>query len=109
TLAYALVNISLRIMLWVAPVVVYLGRVDRVDPLRYLQLTRHVRREVIFGMIVTILNCAGSLARFGLPHPSLQALTWNSVLGTSFMVGFIEEIPYRGFMLRKFAERKDQK
>jgi CAAX protease family protein len=27
------------------------------------------------------------------------------VLGTSFLVGFIEEIPYRGFMLRKFEER----
>src|SRR5262245_58815939 len=94
TLAYAPVNISLRIVLWVAPVVVYLRRVARVDPLRYVRLTQHVRRGVIVGMVVTILNCAGSLARFGLPHPSLQALTWNSVLGTSFTVGFIEEIPY---------------
>src|SRR5262249_27967371 len=25
--------------------------------------------------------------------------------GTSFLVGFIEEIPYRGFMLQKFSER----
>ena len=25
------------------------------------------------------------------------------MLGTSFMVGFIEEIPYRGFMLQKSA------
>jgi membrane protease YdiL (CAAX protease family) len=28
-------------------------------------------------------------------------------LGTSLLVGVIEEIPYRGFMLRKFAERFD--
>ena len=34
-------------------------------------------------------------------------MTWNSVFGTSFLVGFIEEIPYRGFMLQKFAERVD--
>jgi membrane protease YdiL (CAAX protease family) len=35
----------------------------------------------------------------------MEGVTWNSVLGTSFLVGFIEEIPYRGFMLQKFAER----
>ena len=29
------------------------------------------------------------------------------MLGTSFFIGFIEEIPYRGFMLRKFGERMD--
>ena len=37
----------------------------------------------------------------------MDRLTWNSVFGTSFLVGFIEEIPYRGFMLQKFAERLD--
>ena len=44
------------------------------------------------------------LVRFGLPHPSMQLVTWHSVLGTSFLVGFIEEIPYRGFMLQKFTD-----
>jgi membrane protease YdiL (CAAX protease family) len=37
----------------------------------------------------------------------MERVTWNSVLGTSFLVGFIEEIPYRGFMLQKFGERMD--
>jgi membrane protease YdiL (CAAX protease family) len=36
---------------------------------------------------------------------SAARVTWNSIIGTSFLVGFIEEIPYRGFMLQKFAER----
>ena len=105
TLTYAIVSISLRLLIWVAPVVVYLRIVDKVDPRRYLGLTDHVRRGVIIAVVVTILNIAGSVWRFGIPHPSLHSVTWHSVLGTSFMVGFIEEIPYRGFMLRKFAER----
>jgi membrane protease YdiL (CAAX protease family) len=37
----------------------------------------------------------------------MERVTWNSVLGTSMLVGVIEEIPYRGFMLQKFAERVD--
>jgi membrane protease YdiL (CAAX protease family) len=35
----------------------------------------------------------------------MSRVTWNSVLGTSFLIGFVEEIPYRGFMLQKFAQR----
>lgn len=105
TLAYALLNISIRLLLWVTPVFLYLCRVDRVDPLEYLRLTHHVRRGVIVAAFVTLVNFAGSLARFGAPHPSMESLTWNSVLGTSFFVGFIEEVPYRGFLLQKFSER----
>lgn len=105
TLRYALVNIGLRLIIWVAPVVLYLRHVDHVDPVRYLRLWPHAGRGVGVALAVTVLNIAGSVARFGMPHPSLQSLTWNTVLGTSFMVGLIEEIPYRGFMLRKFTER----
>ena len=105
TLTYALLNISLRLLLWVVPVVLYLSHVDHVDPIEYLRLSTHRGRGVAVALIVTVLNVAGSVARFGVPHPTTQSLTWNSVLGTSLMVGFIEEIPYRGFMLPKFAER----
>ena len=91
--------------MWVAPVFVYLRFVDGVQPLEYLKLTRNVRRGLVIALVLTILNLLGSMLRFGLPHPSMQRVTWNSVLGTSFLVGFIEEIPYRGFMLQKLGER----
>jgi CAAX protease family protein len=105
TLAHALVNISFRLLLWVAPVVLYLRQVDRIEPLGYLKLRHHVARGFAGALVVSALNLAGSLVRFGIPHAGMQALTWNSALGTSFFVGFIEEIPYRGFMLQKFTER----
>jgi len=35
----------------------------------------------------------------------MERITWNSMLGTSLFVGFIEEIPYRGFMLQKIEAR----
>ena len=107
TLAYALLNIGLRLLLWVAPVLLYLRYVDGVEPFGYLGLRRHVRRGVAVAAVVTALNLIGSFARFGPPHPVAQSITWNSVLGTSFMVGFIEEIPYRGFILQKLAARVD--
>jgi membrane protease YdiL (CAAX protease family) len=105
SLSYALIHIGLRLLIWVVPVFAYLRSVERVEPLGYLRLTRHVGRGVTIGLFVTALNVAGSIARFGLPHPSMARITWNSMLGTSFFVGFIEEIPYRGFMLQQIESR----
>jgi membrane protease YdiL (CAAX protease family) len=105
TLAYAVINLTIRLLVWVAPVFAYLRYVDGVDPIRYLKLAGHVRRGLLVALALTVLNLLGSIFRFGLPHPSMQRVTWNSVLGTSFLVGFIEEIPYRGFILQKLQER----
>jgi CAAX protease family protein len=105
TFTYAALNLGFRFLYWIAPVLAYLRYVDRVNPFEYLKLTDHVRRGVIVAIVLTVLNAIGTLARFGPPHLSFQRVTWNSILGTSFAIGFIEEIPYRGFMLRKFSER----
>jgi CAAX protease family protein len=107
TLAYAVLNLAFRFLFWIAPVLLYLRFVDGVDPFEYLKLRHHVRRGVVVALVLTAINVAGTFARFGPPHLSMGRVTWNSVLGTSFFVGFIEEIPYRGFMLQKFGERME--
>ncbi|MGE5813806.1 MAG: lysostaphin resistance A-like protein, partial [Acidobacteriota bacterium] len=90
---------------WVAPVILYLRYFDRVEPLEYLKLTGHVHRGLVVGFVLTAINFLLLFARFGTPHPATDRVTWNSVFGTSMLVGFIEEIPYRGFILQKFTER----
>jgi membrane protease YdiL (CAAX protease family) len=107
TLAYAVFQLGIRMGLWLAPVWFYLRYIDRVDALDYLKLKHHVARGLLTGIGLTALNVAGTIARFGLPHPTMERVTWNSMLGTSLLVGVIEEVPYRGFMLRKFTERMD--
>ena len=107
TLAYALANLSIRVLVWIVPVFLYLRYVDGVEPLRYLKLTGDVRRGITVAAALTLVNVLGTALRFGLPHPTLERVTWNSVLGTSLLVGFIEEIPYRGFILQKLNERVD--
>ena len=104
TLRYAIINISIRLAVWVLPVFLYLIYVDGVNPFEYLKLKRHWKRGVIIGVLLSVINLLGTTIRFGLPHPTAQSLTWNSVIGTSILIGFIEEIPYRGFMLQKFTE-----
>src|SRR5262245_27933276 len=105
TLTYAAISLTFRFLYWIAPVLLYLRYVDGVNPFEYLKLRGHVRRGVIVAVALTVINVIGTFARFGAPHLSMTRVTWHSILGTSLSVGFIEEIPYRGFMLQKFGER----
>ena len=107
TLSYALINIVFRLLIWVLPVFGYLRYIDNVNVLDYLQLKQFWRRGVIVGLTVSVINFLGTMARIGPPAWSSAHITWNSVLGTSILVGVFEEIPFRGFMLRKLQERFD--
>jgi membrane protease YdiL (CAAX protease family) len=105
TLRYALVNVSIRLLVWVLPVFLYLRYIDRLDPIDYLKLKENWTRGLTIGIVLSLINFFGSMIRFGAPHPITQSLTWNSVISTSFLIGFIEEVPYRGFILQKLNER----
>ena len=105
TLRYALVNVTIRLLVWVLPVFLYLIYVDGLNPIEYLRLRKNWQRGLIIGIVLSVINFLGSMARFGIPHLSAASFTWNSIISTSFLIGFVEEIPYRGFMLQKFTER----
>ena len=105
TLGYALLTFLSGWQFGCCQSFLYLIYVDGVNPVEYLKLKQNWKRGVILGIVLSAINLFGSMIRFGVPHPSAQSLTWNSVIGTSILIGFIEEIPYRGFMLQKFSER----
>jgi len=107
TLSYALVNIAFRLLVWVLPVWGYLRYIDNVNVLEYLQLKSHWKRGVIVGLTLSVINFLGTVARIGPPVWNSAHITWNSILGTSILVGVFEEVPFRGFMLQKLQERFD--
>lgn len=105
TLQYALVNIGLRLLIWVLPVFLYLSYVDGVDPVDYLKLRQRWKRGIMVGLAFSLVNFILNAIAYGIPSFNWENFTWNSVLGTSFLIGFIEEIPFRGFILQKLQER----
>ena len=105
TLAYAVVNVTVRLLVWVAPVLLYLRFVDHENPIAYLKLTKNWQKGIGMGILVTFINLLGSWLRFGTPHPSANSVTWSSMFSTAWLIGFIEEVPFRGFILQKLEER----
>ena len=107
TLMYALINIAFRLLIWVLPVFLFLRYIDHVNVLEYLQLKQYWRRGVIVGLTVSVINFLGMMVRIGQPAWGSAHVTWNSILGTSILVGVFEEVPFRGFVLQKLQERFD--
>ena len=105
SLSYALVNNALRLLIWVLPVFLYLKYIDRVDPIDYLKLRENWQRGIVVGVSFTIVNFVLSGIAYGIPEFNSKVVTWNSVIGTSILIGFVEEIPFRGFILQKLQER----
>src|SRR5262245_37433738 len=105
TLLYALVNIGLRLLIWVLPIFLYLRFVDGVDPIDYLKLRQNWKRGIVVGLAFSLVNFVLNAIAYSIPSFNWESVTWNSVLGTSFLIGFIEEIPFRGFILQKLQER----
>jgi len=104
TLSYALINLAVRGLVWVVPVFVYLRYVEGVRPLRYLKLEEHWRRGLLFALAFSALNFLAGLAQHGLPHLRGGAVTWNSILSASLLIGFVEEVPFRGLIFQKLNE-----
>lgn len=105
TLLYAIVNITIRLLVWVFPVFLFLRYIDHVDPCEYLGLKQNWRKGVIVGIAFSIANFFLSALRFGAPHPNIESITWNNILSTSLLIGFVEEIPFRGFIFQKFESQ----
>jgi membrane protease YdiL (CAAX protease family) len=104
TLLYALINLAIRGLLWVLPVFLYLRYLDRVEPCAYLKLKKHWLRGVLVGLAFAALIFLLLLAEHGPPRFRTGTITWNSMLSTSLLIGFVEEVPYRGFVFQKMCD-----
>ncbi len=103
--AFALVNTGIRLPIWILPVFFYVHAVKGVEPLDYLKLTTFPRRAVLVTAGIMALDLLSSVFRYGLPDLSHANVTWNSILSSSFAVGFVEEIPFRGLVFQELQDR----
>jgi hypothetical protein len=100
-------QIVLRLCTWTLPVVIYLVY-SKQNIFEYLKLRRNLIRGVIWGLIVgailVSINLTGTQLLNGHMRINLEigrGLWWKAVI----LVGFSEEVVFRGFLLQEFAKR----
>lgn len=94
-------------LIWLVPLPFLLQRFGKGNPLHYLKLDTNISRGILWGIIAGILYLLfflGIDALWGDHRIDLNQslLTWVSGI---ILVGFIEELPFRGFILQKLEER----
>jgi uncharacterized protein len=105
TFAYAAVISLFHGGIFVLPVLLYLRWIDHVNPFQYLKLTQSWKRGLAAGLILALADFLVTWLRTGPPHWNPLSVSWNTLINTSILVGFFEEIPFRGFILQKLQDR----
>jgi len=100
--SYAIAGDAARLVLWIAPVLLYLRCFDDTDILDALELRKNWRRGVVFGVATSLLLFTATALRHGFSNFDADRLTWNLLLSTS-VIGVFEEVPFRGFILQKVS------
>jgi membrane protease YdiL (CAAX protease family) len=104
---------TLRFLLWIVPVFVYLKFVDKVNPFEYLKLSTRIERRAIIEsaiFIILYLVIGWALRDMAEGKPVLAMRELNApealkVLLYTIGAPVAEEIFFRGFVLRKLWDR----
>jgi uncharacterized protein len=104
---------GVKFLIWVAPAVIYLRRLDRQPALRYLKLTTPINKKgLVYTIILSALYFAATIlfeTRVGGKNlHDLYAASlaeWLKAFAFIFFSPISEEILFRGFVLNQFAER----
>jgi uncharacterized protein len=91
------------ITLYLFPTLIYLVFVDRANLVQFLKLRRNAIQGMVWGFGLGLIFAGYGLAvnqfsRGGIINLDLKTGTWIWAIG---LVGILQEIPFRGFLLQK--------
>ena len=98
-------SILIYLFLYIVPVILYLKLKDKVNPLIYLRIVGNSKQGIFIAIMVSsifiiLLITKNAIINFPKFNLNLGKL-WVSAL----LVGFFEEIPFRGFLLQKLWDK----
>lgn len=92
------------LFLFIIPIILYLKLKDKVDPLKYLKLKGNLLKGVSTGFLISTLFIIPLIIK----NMVMQTRTINLNIGvlwiSGLLVGILEEIPFRGFLLQKLSK-----
>lgn len=97
-----------KLLFWLLPSYLYLRYIEHEDPFTYLKLKTNVSRSLLWGTLLALLLDALILCNKYLllhQHFGINTLKPDQWLNVVVLVGFMEEIPFRGVIFQKLNER----
>lgn len=89
-----------KLLFWIVPTFLYIRFVERQNPFTYLKLTTNILKGLLYGLAGMLFFAIVELPIIlrHAPHLQFGTDTWLNVI---LLVGFMEEIPFRGFLFQK--------
>ncbi|MDS0526339.1 CPBP family intramembrane metalloprotease [Clostridium sp. SHJSY1] len=96
-----ILGIFLYLIVFNIPVFIYIYKVDRINPLKYLKLTENPFKGILVGFIVSIMLVILLVLKNIVNGTNYVNFNIGILWLSGTMVGFLEEIPVRGFLFQK--------
>ncbi|SET18240.1 hypothetical protein SAMN05216389_106203 [Oceanobacillus limi] len=103
----AVVATLIKLLVWVIPVILLIKLIENKNTIRYLRLDQNVRKGITWACWVSFILAVYFIIYYVLIlNNGIQLdLGLNGWLNTIILVGFIEEVVFRGFLLRKLMDQ----
>jgi membrane protease YdiL (CAAX protease family) len=98
---FELLWVSGKTLIWIIPVFVYLKYVDSINSLEFLKLKCNIKNGVKWGILLGFAFILIELAKYYLTGKTINFFMDVYYWIGGILVGFFEEIPFRGFLQQK--------
>jgi len=102
----AILSAIIKFSIWVLPVFLLIRMAEKKNPFYYLGLLSNVGKGIKWGILISFGLAVYFVVEnaFIIDNGADFNLRLHDWLNTIILVGFIEEIVFRGFLLRKYLE-----
>jgi membrane protease YdiL (CAAX protease family) len=102
---YFILGLLIYVVIVILPIFIYIYKVEKINPFEYLKLTKKPLKGIFVGATVSMMLVLLLVLKniiIGSFHINLNiGILWLA----GILVGFLEEIPIRGFLLQKLASK----
>lgn len=97
SLLYALSEGIVKILIWTVPIFIILS-FQRVNAISFLKLNSNIKKGIVFGLFLGFVFMAINIIKAGGLN---KHITYSDFINTFLLVGIIEEISFRGYLMQK--------